>query len=117
MHVAAFGTHAGAVLSGCACSLCSSQLRHLNVSSPFPLCLSPINPQNFIYVEAEKEAHVRDAIKGLRTIFVSKGVALVPLNEMVDAITVNRKAKTGIGGSLCSLGSPGAARACGLPRG
>lgn len=28
--------------------------------------------QGFIYVEADKEAHVRDAIRGLRTVFVSK---------------------------------------------
>ncbi|KAL6761443.1 global transcription factor [Haematococcus lacustris] len=46
-----------------------------------------------VYVEADKEAHVREAIRGLRTVFVSKGVALVPLDEMVDAVTVNKKAK------------------------
>ena len=53
--------------------------------------------QGFIYVEAEKEAHVRDAIRGLRTMFSSKGVKLVPLNEMVPAISVNKKAKLNIG--------------------
>lgn len=52
-----------------------------------------LHHQGYIYVEAEKEAHVRDAMRGLRTIFAGKGVKLVPLNEMVDAITVNRKAK------------------------
>lgn len=39
---------------------------------------------------------VLDAIRGLRTMFISKGAKLVPLNEMVDAITVNKKAKADI---------------------
>ncbi|GLC43354.1 hypothetical protein PLESTB_001336800 [Pleodorina starrii] len=47
----------------------------------------------FIYVEAAKESHVMDAIRGLRTVYVGKGAKLVPLNEMVDAVTVNKKAK------------------------
>lgn len=49
--------------------------------------------QGFVYVEAMKEAHVREAIRGLRTIFISKGVKLVPTKEMVDAITVTRQKK------------------------
>jgi transcription elongation factor SPT5 len=49
--------------------------------------------QGFVYVEAYKESHVKEAIRGLRNFFPSKGVRLVPLKEMVDAITVNRKAK------------------------
>lgn len=49
-----------------------------------------------MYIEAEKEAHVRDAIRGIRTIFVSKGVRLVPLAEMVHSVTVNRTAKATI---------------------
>ena len=57
----------------------------------------PSPPQDYLYVEAEKESHVRDAIRGLRTLFSSKGVKLVPLNEMVDAITVRRQAKKDIG--------------------
>lgn len=44
-----------------------------------------------IYVEAYKEAHVRDALKGLRGVFHSKPPRLVPLNEMVDAVTVPQK--------------------------
>lgn len=40
---------------------------------------------------------MRDAIRGLRTMFSSKGVKLVPLNEMVPAISVNKKAKLNIG--------------------
>lgn len=53
--------------------------------------------QGYIYVEAAKESHVKDAIKGLRTVFSGKGVRLVPINEMVDAVTVNKKAKDAIG--------------------
>ena len=48
---------------------------------------------------------MRDAIRGLRTLFSSKGVKLVPLNEMVDAITVRRQAKKDIG--ACGGGGPG----------
>lgn len=50
-----------------------------------------------MYIEAFKEAHVREAIRGLRNVLVSKGVRLVPLNEMVVAINVNTKAKKAIG--------------------
>ena len=62
-----------------------------------PILHSCNRSQGIIYVEAEKEAHVRDAIRGLRTMFSSKGVRLVPLQEMVDAITVNKKAKLALG--------------------
>jgi hypothetical protein len=44
-------------------------------------------------VEADKEAHVREAVRGLRTVLISRGVRLVPLDEMVASITVNRQAK------------------------
>lgn len=47
--------------------------------------------KGYIYVEAYKEAHVRDALKGLRGVFHSKLPRLVPLNEMVDAVTVPQK--------------------------
>ena len=50
-----------------------------------------------MWVEAHKESHVMEAIRGLRNILVSKGAALVPLGEMVDCITVNMKAKAEIG--------------------
>ncbi len=55
------------------------------------------SPQGFIYVEAAKESHVMDAIRGLRTVYVGKGAKLVPLNEMPDAVTVNKKAKDDLG--------------------
>ena len=53
--------------------------------------------QGYIYVEAYKEAHVKEAMRGLRIFFQSKGAQLVPLREMVDAITVNAKARAAIG--------------------
>jgi transcription elongation factor SPT5 len=40
---------------------------------------------------------VKDAVRGLRNIYTSKAPKLVPIKEMVDAITVNRKAKAMIG--------------------
>ena len=55
--------------------------------------------QGYLYVEAHKESHVTDAIKGLRIIRVSKGARLVPLKEMVSAIYVNTQAKSQLGES------------------
>ncbi|KAK9820946.1 hypothetical protein WJX81_001276 [Elliptochloris bilobata] len=52
--------------------------------------------KGYIYVEAFKEAHVKEAMRGLRIFFQSKGAQLVPLREMVDAITVNAKARAAI---------------------
>ena len=49
---------------------------------------------------------MRDAIRGLRTLFSSKGVKLVPLPEMVDAITVSRKEKKDIGEKGTGPGGP-----------
>ena len=50
-----------------------------------------------MYIEAFKESHVMEAIRGLRNVLISKGAKLVPLREMVEAITVNTKAKKAIG--------------------
>ncbi|XP_028794950.1 putative transcription elongation factor SPT5 homolog 1 [Neltuma alba] len=47
--------------------------------------------KNYIYVEADKEAHVREACKGLRTIFTQK-ITLVPIREMTDVLSVESKA-------------------------
>ncbi|KAK9023641.1 hypothetical protein V6N11_003851 [Hibiscus sabdariffa] len=47
--------------------------------------------KNYIYIEADKEAHVREAIKGLRTIFGAK-IMLVPIREMTDVLSVESKA-------------------------
>ena len=53
--------------------------------------------QGYIYVESYKEAHVREAIQGLRNIFGGKGAKLVPLAEMVDAVNVPRPSKALLG--------------------
>ncbi|KAL4280693.1 hypothetical protein GQ457_03G029670 [Hibiscus cannabinus] len=47
--------------------------------------------KNFIYIEADKEAHVREAIKGQRNIFGAK-IMLVPIREMTDVLSVESKA-------------------------
>lgn len=46
------------------------------------------NLKGYIYVEAHKETHVREALSGLRSIFHSKPPRIVPLTEMVEAVTV-----------------------------
>lgn len=48
--------------------------------------------KNFIYVEAEKESHVMEAINGIRNLFRGKGVTKVPVTEMVAAVTVSSSA-------------------------
>ncbi|XP_073138933.1 putative transcription elongation factor SPT5 homolog 1 [Henckelia pumila] len=47
--------------------------------------------KNYIYIEAHKEAHVREAIKGMRNIYPSK-INLVPIKEMTDVLSVETKA-------------------------
>lgn len=47
--------------------------------------------KNYIYIEADKEAHVREAIKGMRNIFGAK-ITLVPIKEMTDVLSVESKA-------------------------
>ncbi|KAL3638889.1 hypothetical protein CASFOL_016796 [Castilleja foliolosa] len=47
--------------------------------------------KQFIYIEADKEAHVREVIKGMRNIFPSK-IMLVPIKEMTDVLSVESKA-------------------------
>ncbi|XP_071920979.1 putative transcription elongation factor SPT5 homolog 1 isoform X2 [Coffea arabica] len=47
--------------------------------------------KNYIYVEADKEAHVKEACKGLCKIN-SKQIMLVPLKEMTDVLSVKTKA-------------------------
>ncbi|XP_072952889.1 putative transcription elongation factor SPT5 homolog 1 [Typha angustifolia] len=48
--------------------------------------------KNYIYVEADKEAHVKEACKGLRNIYSSAKVMLVPIKEMTDVLSVESKA-------------------------
>ncbi|KAK4481332.1 hypothetical protein RD792_012217 [Penstemon davidsonii] len=47
--------------------------------------------KNYVYIEADKEAHVREAIKGMRNIYPSK-IMLVPIKEMTDVLSVESKA-------------------------
>ncbi|KAL9245104.1 hypothetical protein vseg_018792 [Gypsophila vaccaria] len=47
--------------------------------------------KNFIYIEADKEAHVREAVKGMRNIYAQK-ITLVPIKEMTDVLSVESKA-------------------------
>ncbi|KAK2654075.1 hypothetical protein Ddye_013931 [Dipteronia dyeriana] len=46
---------------------------------------------NYIYVEADKEAHVREACKGMRNIYSQK-VMFVPIRDMTDVLSVENKA-------------------------
>uniref|UniRef100_A0A0C9RJB2 Transcription elongation factor SPT5 n=1 Tax=Wollemia nobilis TaxID=56998 RepID=A0A0C9RJB2_9CONI len=46
--------------------------------------------KGYLYIEAEKEAHVREACKGLRNIYSQK-VKLVPIKEMTDVLSVASK--------------------------
>ncbi|KAI5680813.1 hypothetical protein M9H77_02040 [Catharanthus roseus] len=47
--------------------------------------------KNYIYIEADKEAHVREAVKGMRNIYAAK-IMLVPIKEMTDVLSVESKA-------------------------
>ncbi|CAH8377739.1 unnamed protein product [Eruca vesicaria subsp. sativa] len=47
--------------------------------------------QNYIYVEADMEAHVKEAIKGMRSIFANHKILLVPIREMADVLSVKSK--------------------------
>ncbi|KAK9106284.1 hypothetical protein Syun_022295 [Stephania yunnanensis] len=47
--------------------------------------------KGYVYIEADKEAHVKEACKGLRNIYSAK-VTLVPIKEMTDVLSVEKKA-------------------------
>lgn len=47
--------------------------------------------KNYIYIEADKEAHAKEACKGLRNIYAQK-VMLVPIREMTEVLSVESKA-------------------------
>ena len=57
----------------------------------------PRSPQGYIYVEAHKETHAKEALRGLRMIFASRPPKLVPLREMVDALAVAGGTERAIG--------------------
>ena len=52
--------------------------------------VAPAHLKGHIYVEAEKEAHAKAAINGIRSLF-QWSVKLVPINEMVDVLKVPTK--------------------------
>ncbi|KAJ0981280.1 hypothetical protein J5N97_009535 [Dioscorea zingiberensis] len=47
--------------------------------------------KNYIYVEADKAAHVKEACRGWRNIFSSAKIMLVPIKEMADILSVESK--------------------------
>ncbi|KAK1371247.1 Transcription elongation factor SPT5 [Heracleum sosnowskyi] len=47
--------------------------------------------KNYIYIEADKEAHVKEACKGMRYIFTGSKILLVPIKEMTDVLSVKSK--------------------------
>ena len=48
--------------------------------------------RGYFYVEAHKEAHVLEAVRGMRAVLFSKKPKLVPLREMTDALAAARPA-------------------------
>jgi transcription elongation factor SPT5 len=47
--------------------------------------------KSYIYVEAEREDHVKKALQGMRHVYHMRPIRLVPIKEMVDSITVTKK--------------------------
>ena len=47
--------------------------------------------KSYVYIEAEREDHVRRALNGMRHIYHAKPIRLVPIKEMVDSISVTKK--------------------------
>ncbi len=52
--------------------------------------IAPDHLKGYIYVEAEKDSHVKSAIKGLRNL-QEYNIRLVPIKEMVDVLNVTKK--------------------------
>ena len=75
----------------CLMQKCIDKGSELNIRSAIALD----HLKGYVYVEADKEAHVKEACKGLRNIFASqKGMPkLVPIKEMTDVLSVENKAK------------------------
>ncbi len=64
----------------------------LQIKSAF----SKDNLKGFVYVEARSESHVLKALAGLRSVYFSKKPKLVPVEEMVTAITYIRPASKSV---------------------
>jgi len=52
--------------------------------------IAPEHLKGYVYIEAEKESHVVNAIKGMRTL-QQYNLKLIPIKEMVDVLTVTNK--------------------------
>ena len=65
-----------------------------NSSSPLQIksVVAQDHLKGYLYIEAFKEAHVRTAIEGLNIIY-KRDVEIVPLQDRVDVMTVNKKAE------------------------
>ncbi|XP_071735601.1 putative transcription elongation factor SPT5 homolog 1 isoform X2 [Rutidosis leptorrhynchoides] len=48
--------------------------------------------KSYIYIEADKESHVKQACKGMRNIYTGSKILLVPIKEMTDVLSVESKA-------------------------
>jgi hypothetical protein len=47
----------------------------------------------YVYIEAERQAHVDAACKGLRNVWSFKGAKLVPIGEMTEVMTTQASSK------------------------
>jgi transcription elongation factor SPT5 len=63
---------------------------------PIKSAISQDHLKGYIYVEAARKPHVRQALKGLRNIYGSHEPQLVPIKEMQSSITVNNQGAAGI---------------------
>ncbi|MCL7030210.1 hypothetical protein MKW94_009696 [Papaver nudicaule] len=71
----------------CLMQKCIDRAPGMNITSAIALDYL----QNYIYVEAHKESHVREACKGLRMLD-TRGIRLVPITEMTDVVSAKGKA-------------------------
>lgn len=58
--------------------------------------------KGFIYIEADKESHVVNAIKGLRNL-QQWGFKLVPIKEMPEVVSIPKRKKTLKKGDWCRV--------------
>ncbi|XP_026400727.1 putative transcription elongation factor SPT5 homolog 1 isoform X1 [Papaver somniferum] len=70
----------------CLMQKCIDQGHGMNIKSAIALDYL----KNYVYIEADKEAHVKEACKGLKMLNSTK-VMLVPIKEMSDVLTVKGK--------------------------
>ncbi|KFM22733.1 Putative transcription elongation factor SPT5-like protein 1 [Auxenochlorella protothecoides] len=66
------------------------------VRKPAQPAISPHMQRGYLYVEAVKEAHVAEAVRGMRAVFNSKKPRMVPLGEMTAAVAVQVTAARGV---------------------